>query len=70
MMTAANLKPNAQLKTSDLKQGLEIKQLQNANRVNRDRLEKTKQVNADALVWLRTGHVKEAVEALEKGQAI
>lgn len=49
---------------------LQIKQLEHALRVTRDRLERTKKANANALIWCRTGQVKKAVADLEKGQRV
>lgn len=55
---------------TDYQTTLEIKRLENANRTNRDRLERTKKCNAQALVWLRTGYTTRAIEELEKGQRV
>ena len=54
----------------DYKTGLEIKRLETANRTNRDRLERTKKANAEALVLLRCGYTKKAIAELEKGQRV
>ena len=48
----------------------EIQQLTRNLRIARDRLERTKKCNAQALVWLRCGYTKRAVDDLEKGQRV
>ncbi len=49
---------------------LEIKRLEFALRSTRDRLERTKKANSEALIWLRTGYHNKAVAQLEKGQRV
>ena len=49
---------------------LQIKQLERNLRITRDRLQRTKKHNAQALSWLRTSYHNKAVSELEKGQAV